>query len=251
LQSHAARRIRRPALPHNERNGESDIMQKSHNNRLAAALVAGALVSFAGQSASAQNGELLFLEDFENLTTEPYELLDQFYDVQDYYSSNAETTVAVQTVASLAAPEVSTAQSGDYVVSGWQADGNGLDSSAWFNIPTVEVYEQGRTYEFGMWVKSADEAGDFSSLYFFAGGQFLFVGNLNTPGNEWTYVSATLTADAGLDGEPIDFWIYHYGDAVIDDVSLSIYCEAGDLDGDGDVDQSDLGILLANYGCVQ
>ncbi len=226
-------------------------MRDTNKSRIGASLIAGALLSLAGQAAFAQNGDILFVEDFEDLTTQPWDLLDQFYDVADYYSTNAETTVAVQTVAYLAAPEVATAHSGDYVVSGWKGDGTGLDSAAWFEVITVETYEEGRTYEFGVWAKSADELGDYSSLWFVAGGSWYSVGNLDGAGNDWTYYSTTVEADSSMAGQQIIFWLYHYPDAVIDDVSLSIYCEEGDLDGDGDVDQSDLGILLANYGCVQ
>ncbi|MCK4871838.1 MAG: hypothetical protein KAS72_03840 [Phycisphaerales bacterium] len=71
--------------------------------------------------------------------------------------------------------------------------------------------------------------------------------------NDWAVVEATIL-DGDGHGPIIACNSYEGSDPVLSGLTITngdaLHHSGGDLDGDGDTDQSDLGILLADYGCT-
>lgn len=196
--------------------------------KIAAALVAGGM-TLTGAAAEAA---VVFSEDFEGHTAGASILLEgsQGYDVINYYSTNAETTIAVRTVADLNAPNVTAAHSGDYVASGFLNDGtgvhdpvNGQDSSAYWHVDggIGANYVEGFEYTFSFWTQ-ANESGVWGSLWIYGPniGWGVSLGNNNST-DDWQKIERTVTATAAMAGNPIDPYIYHYANAAIDDILVT------------------------------
>ena len=205
-------------------------MKVTNWRRKLASLLAGGACLAGGVVANneAANAVIIWSEDFESHTAGASMLLEgsQGYNVENYYSTNAETTVFVRTIADLDAPNVTAAHSGNYVVSGFRNDGtgandtvNGLDSACWWWVDggIGANYVEGVEYTLSFW-SQANVPDVWGSLWFWEPTLgWLAVGN-NDATTEWQQHTWTYTANAAQDGQPIDFRIYNYPNAAIDGV---------------------------------
>lgn len=170
----------------------------------------------------------LYFENFEGITTDASVVLNGTggFVVENYYSSNGPETIKVRTIADLNSA-VTSARSGDYVVSGFDNDGTGAnspsgqDSSSWWwqDGGIGANYEEGETYRFS-WYVNANQAGEFGSNWIWAE-NFGWTEFTNSNSiSDWTEVSFEYTATALDDGQAIDFRIYNYANSAIDDVRV-------------------------------
>ena len=194
---------------------------------LCSLMAAGAFLGGAVMMPSQAAADIeIFSEDFEGFTGDASVLLNgtNGYVVEDYYSSNATTTMKVRTIADLNSA-VTSARSGSYVMSGYQnggIDGNiGQDSSAWWwkDGGIGANYEAGETYRFSWWI-NANEPGVFGSNWIWANNFGWTEFTNSSEISDWTQITYEYTATGADDGQAIDFRIYNYANSAIDDISV-------------------------------